>query len=94
MENEIVSRVKGITKRSARISEENSGIQGPLENKDIEEYVRLVPNEKEKTLKGNNHLRDSKSDSIAFPSGSVLPYAIFQWTSILPPLALLVSFPE
>ncbi len=62
IENEIVSRVKGITKRSARILEENSGIQVPLENKDLEEYVRLVLNEKEKTLKGNNHLRDSKSD--------------------------------
>jgi hypothetical protein len=54
--------VKGITKRTAKILEENSGIETQLENKDIEEYVRLVLNEKERMLKGNNHLRDSKSD--------------------------------
>ena len=42
MENEIERRVKGITKRSAKILEENSGIEVPLENKDIEEYIKIV----------------------------------------------------
>jgi len=36
MENEIQNRVKGITRRSAKILEENSGIQAQLESKDIE----------------------------------------------------------
>ena len=39
MENEIQNRVKGITKRSAKMLEENSGIQTQLESKDIEEYI-------------------------------------------------------
>ncbi len=62
MEKDIESRVKGITKRSAKILEENSGIEAPVETKDIEEYLKLVLKEKEKMLKENNHLRDGKSD--------------------------------
>jgi hypothetical protein len=62
MEKDIESRVKGITKRSAKILEENSGIEAPVETKDIEEYLKLVLKEKEKMFKENNHLRDGKSD--------------------------------
>ena len=62
MEREIESRVKGVTKKSAKILEEDSGIQAQLENKDIEGYLKFVLKEKEKMLKENNHLRDGKSD--------------------------------
>ena len=41
MENEIQNRVKEVTKRSAKMLEENSGIQTQLESKDIEEYISL-----------------------------------------------------
>ena len=63
MEKEIESRVKATTKRLAKILEENSGIEAPVENKDIEEYVRLVVKEKEKMLKGKNHPNDGKGIS-------------------------------
>ena len=59
MEREIESRVKGITKKSAKILEENSGIQAQLEDMEVEEYVRFVLKEKEKVLKGNDHPNDS-----------------------------------
>jgi hypothetical protein len=62
MEKDIESRVKGVTKRSAKILEENSGIEAPVESKDIEEYLKLVLKEKEQMLKENNHLSDGKSD--------------------------------
>jgi hypothetical protein len=52
MEHEIQSRVKEITKRSARTLEENSGVEVSLENEDIEEYIKLVIKEKEKHVKG------------------------------------------
>ncbi|MGA7900190.1 MAG: hypothetical protein WCA39_15155 [Nitrososphaeraceae archaeon] len=42
MENEIESKVKGITRRVAKILEENSGIEAQFENKDIEDYVKVV----------------------------------------------------
>ena len=61
MEKDIVSRVKDITIRSAKILGENSGIGAQLENNDIEEYVRLVVREKEMLLKRKNHLDDSNS---------------------------------
>ena len=61
MENEIENRVKGITRRLAKVLEENSGIEAPLENKHIEEYVKLVLDEKERMLKRKNHLNDSNS---------------------------------
>jgi hypothetical protein len=38
------------------------GIQTQLENKEIEEYIRLVLNEKEMMLKEHNRLSDSNSD--------------------------------
>ena len=46
MENEIQNRVKGITKRSAKVLEENTGIQTTLEDEDIAEYIRLVLKER------------------------------------------------
>ncbi|HYT03106.1 MAG TPA: hypothetical protein VEL70_09350 [Candidatus Acidoferrum sp.] len=63
MEKEIENRVKATTKRLAKILEENSGIEAPVENKDLEEYVRLVVKEKEKMLKGKNHPNDGKGIS-------------------------------
>ena len=56
MENEIESRVKAITKRSAKILEENSGVEVPVEDNEIEEYIRIVMKEKEKMLKGSKRL--------------------------------------
>jgi len=61
LEKEIESRVKGITKRSAKILEENSGVEAPIENEDIEKYIRLVVKEKEKLLKGYDHDKDGVS---------------------------------
>ena len=45
MENEIESKVKGITRRVAKILEENSGIEAQFENKDREDYVKVGPQE-------------------------------------------------
>ena len=58
VENEIESRVKGVTTRLAKILEENSGIETKLENKEIEDYIKIVLNEKVRMLKGNNHFSD------------------------------------
>jgi hypothetical protein len=58
IENEIESRVKGVTRRLPKILEENSGIETQLENKEIEDYIKIVLNEKERMLKGNNHFSD------------------------------------
>lgn len=58
MENEIERRVKGITKRTAEILEENSGIKSPVETNEIEEYVRLVVKEKEKMLSRDSRNKD------------------------------------
>jgi hypothetical protein len=62
MENEIQNRVKGITRRSAKSLEENSGIETQLENKDIEEYIRLVLQEKQNMLKRDKDLSNPMSD--------------------------------
>jgi hypothetical protein len=62
MENEIQNRVKGITRRSAKILEENSGIQAQLESKDIEEYISLVLQEKQKLLSKDKDLSNDTSD--------------------------------
>jgi hypothetical protein len=62
MENEIQNRVKGITKRSAKMLEENSGIQTQLESKDIEEYIRLVLHERQKLLRRDNDPSNDTSD--------------------------------
>ena len=59
MENEIERRVKGITKRTAEILEENSGVEAPVETSEIEEYVRLVVKEKEKMLNRDNRKDNS-----------------------------------
>ena len=56
MENEIQNRVKGITKRSAKVLEENSGIQTTLEDEDIAEYIRLVLKERGAILKRDDDL--------------------------------------
>jgi hypothetical protein len=62
MENEIQNRVKGITKRSAKMLEENSGIQTQLESKDIEDYIMLVLHERQKLLRRDNDLSNDTSD--------------------------------
>ncbi|HJT49555.1 MAG TPA: hypothetical protein VJ729_15330 [Nitrososphaeraceae archaeon] len=56
MENEIQNRVKRITKASAKLLEENSGIQTKLEDEDIAEYIRLVLKERRAISKGDNDL--------------------------------------
>ena len=63
MERAIESRVKGVTKRSAKILEENSGIQTHIEDSEVEEYVRFVVKEREKMLMRDGLVGDSKSDS-------------------------------
>ena len=63
MERAIESRVKGVTKRSAKILEENSGIQTHIEDSEVEEYVRFVVKEREKMLMRSGLVGDSKSDS-------------------------------
>lgn len=63
MEREMENRVKGITKRSAKILEESSGIQTRLEDNEIEEYVRFVVKEREKMLKRTDFPSDSNSDT-------------------------------
>lgn len=51
MEYEIQTRVKTITKRSAKTLEENSGVQASLESEEIDSYIELVIKEKEKNVK-------------------------------------------
>jgi ribosomal protein RSM22 (predicted rRNA methylase) len=51
MEHEIQTRVKTITKRSAKTLEENSGVQVPLESEEVDAYIKLVIKEKEKNVK-------------------------------------------
>jgi hypothetical protein len=58
MEHEIQTRVKRITKRSAKTLEENSGVQVSLESEDIDAYIKLVIKEKEKMLSRNNRNKD------------------------------------
>ena len=58
MEHEIQTRVKRITKRSAKILEEDSGVEASLESEDIENYIRLVIKEKEKMLRDNRNKDD------------------------------------
>lgn len=48
MEREIENRVNRVTKRSAKVLEETSGIQTHLEESEVEEYVRFVVKEREK----------------------------------------------
>ena len=55
MEHEIQTRVKTITKRSAKTLEENSGVQVSLENEELDTYIELVIKEKEKMLSRDNH---------------------------------------
>ena len=62
MEREIESRVKGATKKSARILEEDSGIQVQLEDMDVEGYVKFVLKEKEKMLNRDNQPNDTQMD--------------------------------
>jgi hypothetical protein len=62
MENEIQNRVKVITRRSAKMLEENSGIQTQLESKDIEEYISLILQERQKLLRRDNNLSNDTSD--------------------------------
>src|SRR6476469_1880490 len=62
MENEIQNRVKEITKRSTKMLEENSGIQTQLESKDIEEYISLVLQERQKLLRRDNGLSNDTSN--------------------------------
>lgn len=50
MENEITRRVKLITKRSANILEENTGVRTQLEDNELEEYVKFVVEERERIM--------------------------------------------
>jgi hypothetical protein len=50
-----------MTKRSAKILQENSGVQAAVENKDIEEYIRLGRNRKEVEQKGSRERRQVPS---------------------------------
>jgi hypothetical protein len=50
MEDEIQTRVKRVTKKSAKTLEENSGIQVSLESDEMNDYIKLVIKEKEKML--------------------------------------------
>jgi hypothetical protein len=65
MESEIESRVKGIAKKSAKLLEENIGVEAQVEDRDIEEYIKLVVKEKEKMLKGSFHTEDENSNHVA-----------------------------
>ena len=49
-----------MTKRSAKILEENSGVEAAVENTDIEEYIRLGE-EIEKRLNRKDHENDGMS---------------------------------
>jgi hypothetical protein len=63
VEHEIQSKVKGVTKRSAKILEENSGVEASLEDEDIEEYIKHVVKEREKMLERNSHVINDKRDN-------------------------------
>jgi hypothetical protein len=60
MENEIANRVKVITKRSAKILEENTGIQTQLEDNEVEEYIRVVLEDREKMMKRTDSANDGE----------------------------------
>jgi hypothetical protein len=60
MENEIQNRVKAITKRSAKVLEENTGIQTTLEDEEIAEYIRLVLKERGAILKRDDNLSNGR----------------------------------
>ena len=60
MENEIQNRVKGITKRSAKVLEENSGIRTTLEDEEIAEYIRLVLKERGAISKRDDDLSNGR----------------------------------
>jgi hypothetical protein len=65
MEHEIESRVKGIARRSAKTLEDNAGIEGSLQDEDMEEYIRLVVKEKERMLErtGLTDINNDKNDN-------------------------------
>ena len=63
MEKEIEYRVKRMTKKSAKILEETSGIQTQLEDRELEDYVRFVVKEKEKMLKRTDFQDDIGSNT-------------------------------
>lgn len=54
MEQEIQSKVKGLTRRSAKELEEDSGIEVPMESQEIDEYIKTVIREKENVAKRRN----------------------------------------
>jgi len=55
VQREIQGRVKRVTKRSAKMLEENSGVEAPLQEEDIEEYINLVLREKERFTDTNTN---------------------------------------
>lgn len=61
MENEIANRVKVVTKISAKILEENTGIQTQLEGSEVEEYMGVVLEEREKMMKRTESVSDSEA---------------------------------
>jgi hypothetical protein len=61
MEYDIQTRVKTITRKSARTLEENSGVQVSLESEEIDSYISLVIKEKEKMLtRSDSHKEDAQ----------------------------------
>lgn len=54
MEQEIQSRVKGITRRLAKELEEDSGVEISMQSQEIDEYIKLVIHEKENIAKRRN----------------------------------------
>ena len=62
MENEIQNRVKEMTRRSVKMLEESGGIQTQLKSEDIEEYIGLVIQERQKLLSKDNDLSNDTSD--------------------------------
>ena len=58
MEHDIQTRVKTIMKQSAKTLEEDSGVQVSMESEEIDEYIMLVINEKEKMLSSESRNKD------------------------------------
>jgi len=58
MEHDIQTRVKTITKRSAKTLEEDSGVQVSMESEEIDEYIMLVIKEKGKMLSRGSRNKD------------------------------------
>ncbi|MGI0002090.1 MAG: hypothetical protein ACRD42_03315, partial [Nitrososphaeraceae archaeon] len=54
MEQEIQSKVKDLTRRSAKKLEEDSGIEIPMQTQEMDEYIKTAIHEVQKITKGKN----------------------------------------